>query len=219
MGRKRGSKNCFKKADCKGLSRTRLYRIWNDMKTRCYNNNCKYYKDYGGRGITICNEWFDFLIFREWALKNGYNDKLEIDRINVNGNYCPENCRFVTDKEQTINRRVTRFYTIGEKTLCLKDWCDTFGIEFSTASHRLSKGWPIEKVLLKKTTARIANDPYIYKGVTLSLKEWCIAYKIKYTTFLLRVQHGMSNIDALIKPVQNTGPKKKIKKITNSSKS
>lgn len=85
---------------------TRLYRIWIGMKNRCYNPNAAKYKDYGGRGITICAEWKnDFPAFRDWALSHGYTDALSIDRIDVDGNYEPSNCRWATAKEQRHNRR------------------------------------------------------------------------------------------------------------------
>lgn len=89
-----------------GFSRTRLYNIWQAMKTRCYNKNHKFYKDYGGRGIEICKEWqHDFMSFREWSINNGYDDDLTIDRIDVNGNYEPSNCRWADMKTQNQNKR------------------------------------------------------------------------------------------------------------------
>lgn len=92
-----------------GLSRSRLYNIWQAMKTRCYNKNHKFYKDYGGRGIKICKEWqHDFMSFREWAVNNGYKDSLTIDRIDVNGNYEPSNCRWVTMSVQNKNKRAKK---------------------------------------------------------------------------------------------------------------
>ncbi len=106
----------------------KLYEVWSTMLSRCYNPNRPKYKDYGLRGISVCPEWQRAENFCEWALENGYKDGLQIDRIDVNGNYEPSNCRWVTPKQNSRNRRNTKFLTIGGVTKCVAEWCEAFSI-------------------------------------------------------------------------------------------
>lgn len=132
-----------------GRKGTRLYRIYNAMKTRCYNGNFPAYKWYGGRGITICDEWKnDFKAFYDWALSNGYRDDLTIDRIDVNGNYEPKNCRWVDNYTQSNNRRNNHYINLFNETHTLKEWSDRFKISEKTVRDRLRRGWDIDKALI-----------------------------------------------------------------------
>lgn len=128
--------------------RPRLYRIWEHMKDRCYNENAKVYKHYGGRGITICDEWHDFKNFYDWAMTHGYNDDLTIDRINVNGNYEPGNCRWVDWNVQANNTRRNVIVEIKTEKHTLKQWCDILNMPYGTVSSRRSAGWDNVDALL-----------------------------------------------------------------------
>lgn len=128
---------------------TRLYRIWIRMKLRCYNEKHLYYKYYGERNIKVCDEWLDdFQAFYDWAINNGYNDNLTIDRIDVNGNYEPSNCRWATVKQQNRNKRNNVNYTINGEIHCLKEWCEILGLKYDNVWARINKHhWSIERAL------------------------------------------------------------------------
>lgn len=105
-----------------GLSSTRLYKIWKDMRRRCRNTARKDYHTYGGRGISVCAEWGNFVVFREWALTHGYTDELSIDRIDNDGGYSPDNCRWTTIEHQRTHRRTNHLITIFGETKSMKEW-------------------------------------------------------------------------------------------------
>ena len=129
--------------------KTRLYNIWCNMKARCYNQKNHRYPLYGGRGIKVCDEWVNnYNNFYKWAVKNGYQDNLTIDRIDVDGNYEPNNCRWTTQKEQCNNQRRNHYLTYKGKTQSMSKWAEEIGINYSTLRHRINKlGWDIEKAL------------------------------------------------------------------------
>lgn len=131
-----------------GLSETRLYRIWGNMKSRCNNPKVDCYENYGGRGISICEEWAnDFNKFYQWAMNNGYSDNLTLERINNDGNYMPSNCKWTTSKEQSRNKRVNVFITYNGRTMTQKDWSYELGGSPSLVSNRLRRGWSKEKAV------------------------------------------------------------------------
>ena len=125
-----------------------IYRRWTGMKNRCYNKNEPTFYRYGGRGITVCDEWKnDFMSFYNWAIANGYKDDLTLDRINNDGNYEPSNCRWVDVKTQSRNRCSNKFITYKGHTLCIADWSKKTGIRAENLYYRIKKGWPVEKAL------------------------------------------------------------------------
>lgn len=114
-----------------GMSESRLYNIYAAMKQRCYNQGIKSFKDYGGRGIEVCEEWRNsFEAFYEWAMANGYADNLTLDRIDVNGNYEPTNCRWATRKEQNNNKRNNCKITYKDETHTLAEWIEILKAEY-----------------------------------------------------------------------------------------
>lgn len=127
--------------------KTKLYRKWQSMLNRCRNSNEKQYKYYGERGIRVCDEWKNYANFYKWAIDSGYKENLTIDRIDVNGNYEPSNCRWATKKEQALNRRTNHYLEFNGKIKTLKEWQDEYGINRTTFRNRLKRGWSIEKAL------------------------------------------------------------------------
>ena len=135
-----------------GGTHTRLYGIFSAMLNRCKNPNNNNFKDYGGRGIKVCQEWDDssaFPLFREWAMAHGYNDTLSIDRIDNDKGYSPDNCRWVTAKIQSNNKRNNVIITYGGETKTITQWAKETGILRDTLQYRIEAGWPIEAILTK----------------------------------------------------------------------
>lgn len=126
---------------------TRLYSIWKGMIGRTENENHTDFRHYGGRGVAVCDEWrHDFHRFYEWAVTHGYRENLTIDRIDVNGDYCPENCRWVTMKKQNNNKRNNMKISYNGETLTLAEWSEKLGIKEITLWHRIfAYGWAVEK--------------------------------------------------------------------------
>ena len=131
-----------------GMSKTELYNVWNSMKTRCYNKKSERYSSYGGRGISVCDEWrHDYKAFYDWCMENGYKSGLTIDRIDVDGNYCPENCRWVDYTTQANNMRTNHVIEFNGESHTIAEWSRITSITPAALYHRCSRGWSVEKML------------------------------------------------------------------------
>lgn len=114
------------------IQNKKLYKKWLHMKSRCLNEKDISFKNYGARGIKVCNEWLDYNNFAKWSLENGFKEELELDRINTNGNYEPSNCRYITSLENRRNRRVTRKAVYEGKVMTLKEIAEIKNIKYQT---------------------------------------------------------------------------------------
>ena len=188
-----------------GMSNTRLYNIWKDMRRRCQATYRTDYPRYGGRGIKVCKEWsIDFMSFYNWSIKHGYSSSLSIDRINVNGDYCPENCRWVTDDVQANNKTNNIYLDYKGEKVTLKQACDKEGQNYKDVLSRIKRNnWPIEKALytpIKFKGPSIKHSEVEIEGVTHTVGEWCKELGFKYSMIAKRICLGMTPKEALTKP-------------------
>lgn len=131
-----------------GMTNTRLYTIWCNMKARCGNPKSIEYDSYGGRGISVCSAWLSFDVFAKWALENGYKEGLSIERIDVNGNYCPDNCKWIELSDQSLNQRRSHLLTAFGKTQTIVEWSRESGLKYDTIERRVNAyGWDAEKAI------------------------------------------------------------------------
>ena len=140
-----------------GKGRHRLYIIWGNMLQRCYNKNNTGFRLYGARGIGICESWKKYTKFKEWAMTNGYDEGLSIDRIDNNGNYEPSNCRWVTHKEQMNNIRTNHNITFNGVTKSTSEWGEIYNISTNQIKYRIKQGWAIEDVFTKPLRKCVRN--------------------------------------------------------------
>lgn len=130
-----------------GEAKTRLYKIYAGMKKRCYNETAYNYRNYGARGIAICEDWLNsWEAFRDWALANGYSDELSIDRIDVNGDYSPDNCRWVTRVVQANNRRTSRVITHDGESHTVAEWSRILSIPYKRLHKKISSGCSLSEI-------------------------------------------------------------------------
>jgi hypothetical protein len=141
-------KRNYKHGNTTHTSRSRIYGIWSSMRSRCFNINDQNYFRYGERGIMVCNEWKNnFQLFYNWAINNGYQENLTLDRKNNNGNYEPDNCRWTTMKVQTNNTRKNIYIEINGITKHISEWVKETGLNYNTIITRMSKGETGERLI------------------------------------------------------------------------
>ena len=194
--------------DCKAapVRRSYLHRVWDSMKTRCTNPRSGNYKNYGGRGIKICDRWLHS--FEAFAEDMGPRPSAahSLDRIDVDGDYEPKNCRWATWKQQGRNRRTNVFVTIGNETKCLAEWAEESGIEYATVTKRIREGW--EPALAVFTPARpmakhtVAPRLIEFNGQSKNLSEWSRELGISRSVLSRRAQKGWPPEKILFFPVR-----------------
>ena len=174
-----------------------LWWKYNAMKTRCNNSDSPRYADYGGRGIKVCEEWNNsFDAFVEWALSHGYEEGLTIERLDVDGDYCPENCIFITLEEQAKNKRNTIWVNYDGKRVRLIELCEKKGMPYRTVKRRIKRGWSVEDAIEKPTKVETLADK-------------CREYGISYTVVSDRINKlGWDEERALTTPARHMERKK-----------
>lgn len=184
-----------------GQSNTRLYRVWKGMRERCYSKNHIGYKFYGGRGITVCEEWKNsYETFRDWALENGYDEtalfgECTLDRIDANGNYEPKNCRFVNIEKQNRNKRSNTLLEYNGQTKTIAEWSDITGLSKQLISSRHNSGWSPERIF----TTPLKNEQILYNNHLYKNPRELYAFlksnqevKTNYRNFYERIKRGYS---------------------------
>lgn len=183
-----------------GRRGTPLYTVWSRMKERCYNKNDAAYKNYGGRGIYVCDEWKnDYLAFHEWALSSGYEYGLSIDRIDNNGPYSPENCRWATRKEQCNNRRTNLLVTYNGETKTFSQWIEEYNADYDLVFQRYKKlHWDFGKAL----TTPPEDWNITINGESHCLAEWARIKGLNLGSVASRIYRGWSKEDAIMRPMR-----------------
>lgn len=192
-------------------TKRKLYRVLAGMKSRCSNKNEPGYKHYGGRGIRVCEEWLNsFEAFESWALSNGYEEGLSIERIDVNGNYCPENCKWATSLEQCNNMRRNIRVTYLGKTQTIAQWARELGKEYNTLRCSYHRGtFPPTKENAHKRRNKLIE----YQGKSLTAVQWAEELGVPYVNIKHKIKRGT------FPPTEENAHKRRNKPVTYKGKS
>ena len=172
-----------------GETKTKLYNTWSGMRHRCNNPNDDRYKDYGGRGIRVCDEWLNsYEVFRDWSLSHGFENNLTIDRIDNDGNYEPSNCRWVDNKTQANNKRSNVIIEHNGIKKNTTEWGNELGINPRNIRNRLRRGITDDRLFSKDNLCKIHRIEY--KGETHTLTEWSEITEINRATIWYRYKKG-----------------------------
>lgn len=168
----------------------RLYRIWCGMIQRCYTPTVESYPLYGGRGITVCAEWrTDPMAFVDWAVSQNGSATLTLDRKDSNGPYSPENCRFLSVKEQARNRRSNLLLTYNGETKCLAEWCEVLGLKVGTVWSRLNRGRAVAEAFQPAAPVAPRRDLTV-NGRTMTAQQWASEIGVSVSTIYVRHRKG-----------------------------
>ena len=184
-----------------GNKDSRLRRIYHNMKTRCTNENYDKWDRYGGRGITVCEEWISsFKNFEQWAIENGYTDELTLDRIDNDGNYTPTNCRWITREEQANNRTTSMLLDIyGVQKTCA-EWAKEAGIPYATLRNRIKNGWNPNDAVTAPIDSRFNTKRlYLFEGEMLPIKQISKRANVNDTLLRRYLNYGYDINEALAK--------------------
>lgn len=194
-----------------GLSKTKVYRSWLGLNSRCYKSKNPDYCYYGGRGISVCERWrhSNPLGFQNFVADMGFPKVNEsIDRLSTNGDYTPENCRWATSFDQARNQRSNVLITLNGETHCLSEWSEILGLDYSMIQKRHSKGLLPEEILSPRSKPR--RQFLEFNGKTLSIEEWAIAKEISASTLRSRISNNWSTESILTTPAKKKEKQKLI---------
>lgn len=197
-----------------GYSHTKLYGVWQAMKSRCNKQSDPAYHNYGGRGISYTPEWDDYMNFHKWAYENGYKQDsgLTLERNDVNGDYTPENCCWADRKRQSNNKRNNLFFTMDGETHTLAEWCAIYKVPYGRVDVRINKlGWSFEKALF--TENKCPMHTITYKGETKTTKEWAEITGLTTTLIRTRLKKGWTPEEILETPKMSNGGNSEWRKI------